>query len=411
MRPPRSTPPLALLGWLLVLLALPACDSNDDGGASDAQLYRGDGGTEGIVFTYRGGDGASLVGFGTFVDEFPVALTHTILDRQDTLTVVRYDAAGQMRYLYRILKRSGQHLPFLLEFDPAGSFTTMSVYDYDWAVGAGRRVASARVDAAGTVRSVAQAATVDAAPVRLDPARPPARAAAAGPQDDVFDEIRSLVDDLVQNVMLTNPVLSGRFGSALVAAAVVAAAATLPAGVILALAGSGLAVLLLGAGGVGPMIKQFIDSLDETDDGDLLDQDDAPDDLADADVSLDEMPLIGGEVVVGDDGSLADDAYAIYLDGKHYGDTQIGAYNTVDLGALTPGTKTLEVVCTVAPDNVGTLAVELGGGITFNDGSTSRSTRLTQGGRATYTVVVPRPLAKAGRPAALAPFRMGRQPG
>jgi hypothetical protein len=43
------------------------------------------------------------------------------------------------------------------------------------------------------------------------------------------------------------------------------------------------------------------------------------------------------------------------------------------------------------PDNVGTFEVSLGDGLTFQDGSTSRSGTLPQGGSTAFTITIPEP--------------------
>lgn len=56
-----------------------------------------------------------------------------------------------------------------------------------------------------------------------------------------------------------------------------------------------------------------------------------------------------------------------------------------------PGTATLCIKAIVAPDNVGTFEVSLGDGLTFQDGSTSRSGTLPQGGSTAFAITIPEP--------------------
>jgi murein DD-endopeptidase MepM/ murein hydrolase activator NlpD len=96
-----------------------------------------------------------------------------------------------------------------------------------------------------------------------------------------------------------------------------------------------------------------------------------------------------GSITVRDNGNLADDAFAVYLDGILIGQTAIGASNSIALNNLIPGTRTLSVTAIIAPDNVGTLEIILSSGITFAGGGTTRSTTIPQGGAVVYNIIVP----------------------
>jgi hypothetical protein len=94
-------------------------------------------------------------------------------------------------------------------------------------------------------------------------------------------------------------------------------------------------------------------------------------------------------ITVGDNGSAADDAFEVTLDGVVIGRTSIGASNTLTVAALTSGPHSLQVTCTIAPDNIGTYGVSLSQGVKFSDGSTSKSGEIPQGGSASFTIIAP----------------------
>jgi murein DD-endopeptidase MepM/ murein hydrolase activator NlpD len=101
--------------------------------------------------------------------------------------------------------------------------------------------------------------------------------------------------------------------------------------------------------------------------------------------------LASGSITVRDNGSLADDAFEVTLDGIRLGETTIGGANTLAVSNLIPGPHVLGITATIAPDNVGTYQVTLNDGLTFAGGGTSRSNVLPQGGSATFAIVVPAP--------------------
>jgi hypothetical protein len=98
---------------------------------------------------------------------------------------------------------------------------------------------------------------------------------------------------------------------------------------------------------------------------------------------------VGGSITVRDNGNIADDAFRVAINGVAVCTTTIGASNTCAVNNLIPGTATLTITAVIAPDNVGTYQVTLGGGLTFSDGSSSRSGTIPQGGTATYTINIP----------------------
>ncbi len=105
--------------------------------------------------------------------------------------------------------------------------------------------------------------------------------------------------------------------------------------------------------------------------------------------TLPTLPPVQSAITVGDDGLAADDAFQVVLDGEYLGETAVGESNTLNVDVVLPGPHTLTVTCTVAPDDRGTLSVSLSQGLTFEDGSTSKSEVLTQGGSVSYTVIAP----------------------
>jgi murein DD-endopeptidase MepM/ murein hydrolase activator NlpD len=110
-------------------------------------------------------------------------------------------------------------------------------------------------------------------------------------------------------------------------------------------------------------------------------------------IKVDPLPCIGtnisGSITVSDNGTLADDAFQVSLDGIVLGTTAIGASNTFAANNIRSGTHTLTILCTVAPDDVGTYEATLAQGITFSGGGTSRSGTLAQGGSVSFPIIAP----------------------
>jgi murein DD-endopeptidase MepM/ murein hydrolase activator NlpD len=115
------------------------------------------------------------------------------------------------------------------------------------------------------------------------------------------------------------------------------------------------------------------------------------------DSKVDPEPCIGGNVAgsvtVRDNGTAADDAFSVAINGFVVCQTSIGASNTCAVGNLRPGAATLTLTCVIAPDNVGTYEIALGQGLTFSDGTTIRSGTLPEGGSISFAIVVPSALA------------------
>jgi hypothetical protein len=96
-----------------------------------------------------------------------------------------------------------------------------------------------------------------------------------------------------------------------------------------------------------------------------------------------------GDVLVRDNGNIADDAFAVFIDGREIGRTAIGASNNLTTGPLRLGDHTLRLTCLIAPDNEGTYEITLSGKTVFKTGEkTTRSGVLPQGGTLEETIVV-----------------------
>ncbi len=98
---------------------------------------------------------------------------------------------------------------------------------------------------------------------------------------------------------------------------------------------------------------------------------------------------VSGSITVRDNGSLADDAFSVAINGQAVCQTQIGAANTCGIGNLRPGTATLTITALIAPDDVGTYEISLGDGLTFSNGTTVRSGTIPEGGSAAFTINIP----------------------
>jgi len=82
---------------------------------------------------------------------------------------------------------------------------------------------------------------------------------------------------------------------------------------------------------------------------------------------------VNGSIRVSDNGSLADDAFRIAIDGLVVGETQIGQANNIAINNLIPGRHRLTLTVIVAPDDVGTYQIDLSNGWRFSDGTTTKS--------------------------------------
>jgi murein DD-endopeptidase MepM/ murein hydrolase activator NlpD len=100
-----------------------------------------------------------------------------------------------------------------------------------------------------------------------------------------------------------------------------------------------------------------------------------------------------GSVTIRDNGTLADDAFSIFLNDVLLGSTQIGGANSIAISNLRPGKQVLKITCTVAPDNVGTYEIILSNGIIFESAGTRVSGTLARGASLSWNISVP----KSGR--------------
>ena len=96
-----------------------------------------------------------------------------------------------------------------------------------------------------------------------------------------------------------------------------------------------------------------------------------------------------GAITVRDDGSLADDAFEVSIDGDVIGTTDVGQRNNFAVNNLIPGPHTLAVKGVVVPDNIGTYEVVLSEGVVFDDGTARRSGTVPTGGVASFAIRAP----------------------
>jgi murein DD-endopeptidase MepM/ murein hydrolase activator NlpD len=108
------------------------------------------------------------------------------------------------------------------------------------------------------------------------------------------------------------------------------------------------------------------------------------------DTRVDPVPCIAaiGSLSISDNGTAADDAFSVTLDGQQICSTTIGAANNCALGQLRPGTYTLGLTAFIAPDNVGTYLIVLSNPSMSINGSSSVSGTLPQGGTTDFSLVV-----------------------
>lgn len=97
-------------------------------------------------------------------------------------------------------------------------------------------------------------------------------------------------------------------------------------------------------------------------------------------------------LVVGDNGTAAEDIFEVELDGIFLGRTHRGGTGQFRATDLRPGRHVLSVTCIDdgwAGADIGTLGISLGDGLTFSDGSQALSDTLFMYEKRTYEVVVP----------------------
>ena len=95
-------------------------------------------------------------------------------------------------------------------------------------------------------------------------------------------------------------------------------------------------------------------------------------------------------VTVYDNGSAPDDIFEVSLDGVQIGFTNKGGSGQFRLKNLRPGDHTLTVKTVEDDSPPGTYAISLNEGITFSDGSTSRSGTASLNQSVNFTIVVPK---------------------
>lgn len=107
---------------------------------------------------------------------------------------------------------------------------------------------------------------------------------------------------------------------------------------------------------------------------------------------IDPEPCFGriatGSFTISDNGSLADDAFEVSLNGRLLCTTAIGASNNCAIGTLRSGDHSLEVHALIAPDNIGTYEIVVTTLGMLVDGTSSVEGRIPRGARATHTLTV-----------------------
>jgi murein DD-endopeptidase MepM/ murein hydrolase activator NlpD len=99
--------------------------------------------------------------------------------------------------------------------------------------------------------------------------------------------------------------------------------------------------------------------------------------------------LAKGAITVRDNGSAADDAFALALDGKRVCTTEIGAANNCALALLRSGNYTLTITAITAPDNAGTFELTINNlGMRLENGQTTTSGVLAEGASQNFKLTV-----------------------
>jgi murein DD-endopeptidase MepM/ murein hydrolase activator NlpD len=100
---------------------------------------------------------------------------------------------------------------------------------------------------------------------------------------------------------------------------------------------------------------------------------------------------VTGSITVADNGSAADDAFTVAINGLTVCQTSIGATNTCAVGNLRSGTATLTITANIAPDDIGTFGITLANGLRFQGGGTSVSGVIPRGGTESFIITIPAP--------------------
>tara|TARA_R110002049_G_scaffold259252_1_gene435025 strand:- start:1412 stop:3055 length:1644 start_codon:yes stop_codon:yes gene_type:complete len=110
---------------------------------------------------------------------------------------------------------------------------------------------------------------------------------------------------------------------------------------------------------------------------------------------VDPLPCIGelleGSITVSDGGvaaTVADDAFAVFLDEVKLGETALGGANTLAASNLRSGTATLRIQF-IEGGGCGSFLAELSDGLTFEGGGISREDCIGLGSSASYAVIIP----------------------
>jgi hypothetical protein len=113
-----------------------------------------------------------------------------------------------------------------------------------------------------------------------------------------------------------------------------------------------------------------------------------------------------GNIVVADNGSSADDIFEVAVGGVVLGRTTKGGSGQFRVGSLAPGSTQLRLTTIEDDDPPGTYGITLDNGVTFSDGSRTRSGGLALGSSVTFTIVIPD--SSSTSPVFAAPPRMPR---
>jgi murein DD-endopeptidase MepM/ murein hydrolase activator NlpD/methionine-rich copper-binding protein CopC len=106
----------------------------------------------------------------------------------------------------------------------------------------------------------------------------------------------------------------------------------------------------------------------------------------------DPAPCIGlasGEITIGDNGNIADDSFAVYVDGALICISPEGGTEKCQISGIKSGAHALSFTCLVAPDDLGTWFIQLNDGLTFSDGGTYATGVVPEGGGSSFTILVP----------------------
>lgn len=96
-----------------------------------------------------------------------------------------------------------------------------------------------------------------------------------------------------------------------------------------------------------------------------------------------------GNIVVVDNGNSADDIFEVAVGGVVLGRTSKGGSGQFRVGSLAPGSTQLRLTTIEDDDPPGTYGITLDNGVTFSDGSRTRSGGLALGSSVTFTIIIP----------------------